>query len=282
MSLAIGSVGRRTLTLLDLLPAPAVACSLRKLRAAYGGNCIQVRRVSDDAEIDIGFAPSGWLDIAALEAFCVGTDGRVATFYDQSGNGRNLYQNTPTLQPRIAAAGVVDTANGRPALLAASDRLTTTAAFAHASSAFTTSAVMAATGLGYGRAVSIRSTSDSNDYSTATSLAAITTANATWDVQSYRLGDRHPMPIVSGQVHAVHTRYDAGDVVRTSVDGVESTGSSYSTEALGATVHLSLLADDLDAGPMAGYLGEVVHWLTSLDATQRATLWASQAADWSI
>jgi hypothetical protein len=282
MSLAIGSIGRRgTSLLLDALPAAAVAYSTRKLRTAYAGACLQVRRESDDAEDDFGFALDGWLDVAALATFCAGTTGRIATWYDQSGNGRNATQNDPTKQPRIYAGGAVDTKNGHPALLAAGDRLTVASSFAHGGSAFTTTAITAATALSFGRVVSIRSTGDANDYSTTNSVAAILTASATWEMQSFRAAAYVPVTIVNGQLHAVHTRYAAGDVVATAVDGSESTGA-FTTSGLGADVVFSMLADDLDAGPFAGSLGEVVHWLSSLSSPDRTTLYANQAAAWGL
>jgi hypothetical protein len=43
---------------LDSLPA-AAAYSVRKLRSTYAGNCLRVRRSSDNAEIDVGFAKVG-------------------------------------------------------------------------------------------------------------------------------------------------------------------------------------------------------------------------------
>jgi len=54
--------------LLDLYPNAAVAYSLRKLRTAYSGNAIRVRRSSDNAEQDINFV-GGDLDTQSLLDF---------------------------------------------------------------------------------------------------------------------------------------------------------------------------------------------------------------------
>jgi hypothetical protein len=43
-------------------------------------------------------------------------DGFVTTWYDQSGNNRNATQTTAGNQPRIVNAGVIDIANGKPAI----------------------------------------------------------------------------------------------------------------------------------------------------------------------
>jgi hypothetical protein len=64
LSLSLTSVLRRVLSsaaaappILDQLSAPsAAAYSLRKLRAAYAGSAIRVRRSTDNAELNIGFA----------------------------------------------------------------------------------------------------------------------------------------------------------------------------------------------------------------------------------
>ncbi|MFO0115483.1 MAG: arabinofuranosidase catalytic domain-containing protein, partial [Betaproteobacteria bacterium] len=96
--------------------ASAAAYSLRKVRAAYTGNAIRVRRSSDNAELDIGFTASGDLDTAALLTFVGSGSGFVTTWYDQSGNARNATQTTAGNQPRIVNAGVLDIANGKPAV----------------------------------------------------------------------------------------------------------------------------------------------------------------------
>jgi hypothetical protein len=101
--------------LLDLYPSAAAAYSVRKLRTAYTGNAIRVRRSSDNTEQDIGFS-SGNLNTTALTSFCSGTNGFVTTWYDQSGNGRNGTQSTAANQPQIVSGGSVITTNTKPAM----------------------------------------------------------------------------------------------------------------------------------------------------------------------
>jgi hypothetical protein len=104
--------------LLDTYPNAEVAYSLRKLRTAYSGNAIRVRR-TDLTEQDIGFV-GDVLDTAALLAF-VGTgaldNGFITTWYDQSGNSKNATQTTAINQPRIVNLGSLDLVNGKPAIL---------------------------------------------------------------------------------------------------------------------------------------------------------------------
>lgn len=96
--------------LLDLYPNAAVAYSLRKLRSAYSGNCIRVRRSSDNTEQDFGFV-NNVLDITSLLTFCGVGNGFITTWYEQSGNGLNSSMSTAIYQPRIVNAGVLDVKN---------------------------------------------------------------------------------------------------------------------------------------------------------------------------
>jgi trimeric autotransporter adhesin len=102
---------------LDQISPASAAFSLRRIRSAYTGPAVRVRRFSDNAEADIGFTSSGNLNTFDLLAFCGISSGFDATWYDQSGNGRNLTQATQAAQPRIVNAGMVDVLGGVPALV---------------------------------------------------------------------------------------------------------------------------------------------------------------------
>lgn len=101
--------------LLDTYPNAAAAYSVRKLRAAYTGSAIRVRRSSDNAEQNIGFS-GGNLDTTSLTSFCSGTNGFVTTWYDQSGNANNAVQTTAANQPQIVSSGSVITRYGKPTI----------------------------------------------------------------------------------------------------------------------------------------------------------------------
>jgi hypothetical protein len=124
----LGMIGSETATplLLDIFPNAAAAYSLRKLRTAYTGSAIRVRR-TDLTESDIGFTSAGDLDTTALLAF-TGTgaldNGFIVTWYDQSGNSKDATQTTALSQPRIVSAGVLLTTNGKPSILSSSRSLT--------------------------------------------------------------------------------------------------------------------------------------------------------------
>jgi hypothetical protein len=90
--------------LLDDYSGATVGYSLRKLRSAYSGNCIRVRRSSDNTEQNIGFV-NNILDTASLLTFVGAGNGFVTTWYDQSGNGNNAIQTTAGSQPQIVSSG---------------------------------------------------------------------------------------------------------------------------------------------------------------------------------
>lgn len=102
--------------LLDTYPNAAVAYSVRKLRAAYTGSAIRVRRSSDNAESDIGFTALGNLDTTSLTSFCGAGNGFVTTWYDQSGSGVNATQTTAANQPQIVSSGSVINQNSKPTI----------------------------------------------------------------------------------------------------------------------------------------------------------------------
>ena len=102
--------------LLDTFPGATMAYSVRKLRSAYAGNALRVRRSSDNAEQDIGFVGAD-LDTSSLLSFVGAGNGFVTTWYDQSTSGINPVQATTTKQPKIVSSGAVETINGKPALL---------------------------------------------------------------------------------------------------------------------------------------------------------------------
>ncbi len=100
---------------LDNYAGGQAAFSLRKLRAGYTGNCIKVRRSSDNTTQDIGFSGTD-LDAAALLTFCGGGDGFVHTWFDQSTAGRNAVNTSTGEQPQIVNSGSVIQVNGKPAV----------------------------------------------------------------------------------------------------------------------------------------------------------------------
>ncbi|HEV7717106.1 MAG TPA: arabinofuranosidase catalytic domain-containing protein, partial [Steroidobacteraceae bacterium] len=93
---------------LDAISATPLAAfsATRRLRTAYTGPCMRIRR-TDNAELDVGFGADNLLDAAAIATFCAGSTGYVKTWYDQSGHGNDVTQSVTTKQPIIYASGAI-------------------------------------------------------------------------------------------------------------------------------------------------------------------------------
>jgi len=92
--------------LLDLYPSATAAYSFRKLRTAYTGNCLRVRRLSDNTEQDIGFV-SNYIDKTSLSSFVGASNGYITKWYDQSGNGKDATQTSASFQYEIVTSGTI-------------------------------------------------------------------------------------------------------------------------------------------------------------------------------
>ncbi len=109
----IGSSGRAySQPICTLVSGCTVAYGLRKLRAAYSGKAVNIRRSSDNTFQDIGFTSFGDFDVNAFQAFVGAGSGFVKIWYDQSGNGNDVSQGVNANQPLL----VLNALNGRPAL----------------------------------------------------------------------------------------------------------------------------------------------------------------------
>jgi len=77
--------------------------SLYNRVTGYVGNCIRLRRDSDDTEQDFGFT-SDFIDLAAIATFKGAANLYVRTWYDQSAVN-NFNQTTNALQPQFFSTG---------------------------------------------------------------------------------------------------------------------------------------------------------------------------------
>jgi len=93
--------------LLDAYPGAVGAYSFRKLRSAYTGFCCQV--FDGGSLIDIGFV-NNYVDLVALSN--LGPDLWVVNWYDQSGNGNDLYR-FQVQGGLIKISNVLQTINGK-------------------------------------------------------------------------------------------------------------------------------------------------------------------------
>lgn len=97
---------------LDSLPFGAKAVYSLKRLISTASVAVRIRRSSDNAEQDIGFASGlDTIDTAAISSFVGANSAFVVKWYDQTGNGFDLIQTADTTkQPRIVNAGVYDAA----------------------------------------------------------------------------------------------------------------------------------------------------------------------------
>lgn len=87
---------------LDDFPGARAAYSLRQL-SLTATSAIRVRN-SSGGEADIGFDSDGNLDVASLNLHCGSNTGRIAKWYDQSGNSEDMVQTDQTKMPYIKNA----------------------------------------------------------------------------------------------------------------------------------------------------------------------------------
>jgi hypothetical protein len=102
-----------TLKTLDVVSGAAMAYSLRNINTAYTGPVVQLRRSSDSAIRD---CYESELTDGTVATWTSSGDAFVRTWYDQSGNARNVQQTTLSLQPQLVSSGSVLLLNGKPAI----------------------------------------------------------------------------------------------------------------------------------------------------------------------
>jgi hypothetical protein len=91
---------------LDGIATPRAVYSTRRLLTSYTGDCVKLRRSSDNAEADFGFDANGDLDTTAILLWLGGSSAYLVTWYDQSGNGHDGVQATTGEQPNYVESGL--------------------------------------------------------------------------------------------------------------------------------------------------------------------------------
>ena len=163
---------------LDGFTQPAAAYSFRKVRSAYAGPAVKLRRTTGGTS-DIGFVGTDF-DTAAAATFCNATTCFLDTWYDQSTNARHATQATTTLQPAL----IFNCSGSNPcARVVASEKLLT-ASFTPATGKGSLSVVAARRAGGicylvsYGAANSMQTTAVANTWGVGDGVNTQTNAQA--------------------------------------------------------------------------------------------------------
>lgn len=98
------------------IPLPDQIFSLRLVNPAYLGDCIEVRRSSDNISQNIGFL-GGVLDTSSLLSFVGVGDGFIRTWYNQNGADNLTQTSNNSFQPKIVSSGSLITLNSKPSIL---------------------------------------------------------------------------------------------------------------------------------------------------------------------
>jgi hypothetical protein len=256
----------------DIAPGAAVWYGLRAYNVAYvlrgSKKAITIRRASDSATKDITVLYTGALDVATAKSFCSGTSCFVTKMYDQSGNGNDVSQATPSKQPQFVFNGGPNGAT--PALL-----FTSTSAQVLVAGSNITHAVPATFSAVY------KPTSGTNKY--ILSSAGVNAQN-TYEIgvnlcSFFISAGSTPATIAwSGCVyHAVqNVLSNAGNVY---IDGV-STGSTVQTNGLANAFAIG--GDANGSAFFDGYFVEGGVWLSALSGTQEAAMNTNQHTYWGF
>ena len=259
---------------LDTVTGAAAAYSLRKLRTAYAGSAIRVRRSSDNAEADIGFTTAGDLDTVALLAHCGAGNGFVTTWYDQTTNTRNAIQATAANQPRMVNAGVVETVSGRPAI------------FTTAGLSMSNAGAFLVTG-NADRELNAVLTRQSG--ATMNVWSGVHASNGAWGIDlgtpstyapyTYGAGDAISAAVANGATVIV-TASRASGTSRGFVNGAaRTTDSDAISTVVGVGIGIGVRPDGIAS---TGHYSEVVYFPTALSTTDRTLLEQSQAVYYGI
>jgi len=216
--------------LLDTYSGAAAAYSLRLLRTAYSGNCIRVRRSSDNAEQDFGFV-ANVLDTASLLTFCGVGNGFVTTWYDQSGNANNGTQTTAANQPQIVSSGALLTVNSKTCI-----------SFDGSNDSFNLASTITAAASNYQSFVGKRDASARRLYALATGIATAGYQLALWNTNKYYLQAKTTQYEVSTATDATTAQLLLTGLNNAGTQSMFKNGSTITSSAVSLSLTLSITA----------------------------------------
>ena len=239
-------------------------------------NAVRVRRSSDNTETDIGFS-GDHLDTSALTTFVGAGNGFIKTWYDQSGNGRDLTQTTTANQAKVVNAGaVVVNAGGRPTATFGSPVIYTLAeSLMYDRAGASLLAVVTASAVNNTRVVNEGSTTTSATYNILAQAATSAMSMAIQDDGGALLLNGSG-PTLGGAMHQVSI-VDTGTALTPYIDG--STNGTRPYDRTGKVVTLDRFAvggRHSGSNYMTGTLSELAIFGVALGDTQRGLGQANQ------
>jgi hypothetical protein len=246
--------------LLDAYPNALVAYSFRKLRAAYTGSAVRMRRVSDSVEQDIGFVGNDF-DTASAATFIGASSGTIVTWYNQTGVGGSPYNVTSTSQPAYNATGL----NSKPSMFFTSAPFnslkTAPSAITLGGIALSTFAVCTIENTTItNRVLTIYQAGDADDYDATTSAVLLMQGNDPNTVECQRLGVTNSAKAIVYGTPTRMAQLHTGALSFIVVNGASSSAQT-STAAFGATVKLAVYCSAFNnVRNSQGFMSEAVLW----------------------
>ena len=231
---------------------PYLALSFRRLRGAYTGNLLRIRRESDSVEQSIGQRPDV-LDRQAAKTFLGTSHGYMVQWFDQSTNETDFVQNTASEQPFVADTGVVLSSAGLNRARLTNDRMSVI----QGGQAQPTTTIICATPINHtAGAVLVGGGSSSSGYDFGQS------ASGTLPFLDAGSSVNGTNSVAVGQRHILAWRID-GSSSTIFVDGNEDTGlAAGSNDPLG----LTLGSDESGANFADFYIHELMYFTSALSA----------------
>lgn len=276
----------------------AGAYSTRLLRSGYAGAALNVRRASDNAQADVSFdgtgnvsatstvtitnaGTSGLLVGATLSfgSFYSGTTVYVTTWYDQSGNSRNITQATTSIQPTIVNAGSPVTISGKMGISLngtnATMNIPLSSTLINAQGSFSTVHIQSTLQNNFNALLAW-----SNGSASAPGFGPLNSTGAfglytTWNSPNLTLG-----PVVAGVPYVLNATWTGnGSSVTESRNGVTISGSLGSN--FSQTIATGFLGHDATSY-FSGTVSEVIIFSSPLSAADRQSLQSNQGTAFGI
>lgn len=257
------------------------AYSTRKLRSTYAGQCLRLRRSSDNAESDFGFTSSGDLDVAAITTWLGGNNGFVVTWYDQGGNAYNLTAAATTNQPQL----ILNVLNSRPVLrFDGTNHYLRNTSFPDFGDAYTTSIVAAFAVAGDTSQGMFEVSNGATNTGLGIQFYTLSTNRAHWQVRDATTNRR-----VSGTddirdgAFRIHSAHNTGSQLEYWINQISKGTSAYTAPNPNTLNRLDIGRVVSPAGWLFnGDIAEFVLFNTQLDNTQRTTLEDNQNTAYNV